>query len=118
MRHGLLIHWLISTVAVWVTAYILPGVSVDTFTAALVAALILGIVNTLIRPILVLLTLPITVLTLGLFVLVINAALVLFTSNIVPGFFVASFSWAILFGIVQAIVSGFLDAMIPDRNSI
>lgn len=105
--------WFVSTVAVWVTAYVLPGVTVDTLTAAIIAALLLGIANTFIRPLLIILTLPITVLSLGIFVLFINAVLVLLTSRIVPGFYVASFGWAFLFGIVQAIIGGFLNQMGP-----
>lgn len=109
--NNLLLRWIVSTIAILITAYILPGVSVTGLMAALVAALVLGIVNALIRPLLVLLTLPITILTLGLFVLIINALLVLLTSAIVPGFYIASFGWALIFGIVQAIVMFFLGAM-------
>ncbi|TMH63375.1 MAG: phage holin family protein, partial [Betaproteobacteria bacterium] len=68
----LLVVWLINTVALIAVAYLLPGVSVATFAAALVAALVLGLVNTVIRPVLILLTLPATILTLGLFIFVIN----------------------------------------------
>lgn len=116
MYMNLLIRWLVSTAAIAITAYILPGVSVDTFTAALIAALVLGIINTLVKPVLLILTLPITLMTLGLFVVVINAALVLLTARIVPGFYVASFWWAILFGAVQAVVSWFLHAMVPGEE--
>lgn len=113
---NLLVRWLVLTAAVAITAYLLPGVSVDNFTAALIAALVLGIVNTLVRPILVLLTLPVTIVTLGLFILVINAALVLFTANVVSGFHVASFGWALIFAVVQVIVGSVLHAMVPDER--
>ena len=104
----MIIHWIISALAILITAYILPGVHVDGFVAALILAVVLGAINMFLRPILVIFTLPITVLTLGLFVLVINALLVLLASYIVPGFTVASFWWALLFGIVLAIVGAVL----------
>ena len=104
----MIIHWIISALAILITAYILPGVHVDGFVAALILAVVLGAINMFLRPILVILALPITVLTLGLFVLVINALLVLLASYIVPGFTVASFWWALLFGIVLAIVGAVL----------
>ena len=100
-----LIHFLVSAVAILITAYVLPGVYVDGLFAALVLAVILGVINTFIRPVLVVLTLPLSIVTLGLFVLVINALLVMLASYIVPGFTVAGFWYAFLFGIVLAIVS-------------
>lgn len=100
-----LIKWLIATLAIIIGAYLLPGVNVDSFFAALVAALVLGIINTIIKPILIILTLPINILTLGLFTLVINAGLILLGSAIVPGFNVDSFWWALLFGIILALIT-------------
>ena len=100
-----LIHFLVSAVAILITAYVLPGVSVDGILAAFILAVILGVINTFIRPVLVMLTLPLSIVTLGLFVLVINALLVMLASYIVPGFAVAGFWYAFLFGIVLAIVS-------------
>ena len=100
-----ILHWLISALAILVTAYILPGVHVSGFLAALILAVVLGAVNLILRPILVILTLPLTVLTLGFFVLIINGFLVILASYIVPGFAVHSFWWAFLFGIVLAIVN-------------
>ncbi|MDZ4231215.1 MAG: phage holin family protein [Patescibacteria group bacterium] len=102
---GILINWLISTLVILASAYLLPGVTVDGFLAALVAALVLGLVNAILKPILVLLTLPINILTLGLFTLVINATLVMLTAYIVPGFAVAGFLWALLFGLILSVVS-------------
>ena len=104
-----IIHWVVSALAILVTAYVLTGVSVDGMLAALVLAVVLGAINAFLRPLLIVLTLPISVMTLGLFVLVINALLVLLASYIVPGFVVASFWWALLFGIVLAIVSYVLE---------
>lgn len=100
-----IIHWVVSTLAILIAAYILPGVHVSGLLAALVLAVVLGAINAILRPILVFLTLPITILTLGLFVLVINGFLIMLASYIVPGFAVDSFWWALVFGIVLAIVS-------------
>ena len=107
------IHWLIRTLAVIISAYLLPGVKVEGFFAALVTALVLGLLNTLIRPVLLLLTLPINLLTLGLFTFVINALLILMTSAIVPGFEVRNFGWALLFGLVLSIINAVLHAVTP-----
>lgn len=104
----LIISLLIKSLAVFVSAYLLPGVNVDSYTTALMVAIVLGIINLLIKPILVLLTLPINILTLGLFTLVINAALVLLTSSLVPGFKVEGWLSALLFALVLSIVSSFL----------
>ena len=100
-----LIHLIVSTVAILITAYILPGVHVSGIFTAFVLAVVLGVINLVLRPIFIFLTLPLTILTLGLFILVINALLILLASYIVPGFFVASFWSAFLFGIVLAIIS-------------
>jgi putative membrane protein len=100
-----LIHWLIRAVAIVITAYLLPGVRLSGFFSALVVAVVLGLVNTFIRPLLMLLTLPLNILTLGLFTFVINALLILLTSALVPGFNVAGFWWALLFSLVLAIIN-------------
>jgi putative membrane protein len=100
-----LLQWLVSGLAIIITAYLLPGVKVTGFFAALVTALILGLINAFIRPLLILLTLPLNILTLGLFTLVINALLILLAAAIVPGFYVQGFWWALLFGLVLAVIS-------------
>ena len=104
-----LIHFIVSTIAILITAYILPGVHVSGLLAAFVLAVVLGAINLILRPILIFLTLPITILTLGLFVLVINGLLVMLASYIVLGFTVDSFWYALLFGIVLAIVNWILE---------
>jgi putative membrane protein len=109
---GILLHWLVSGLAVIITAYLLPGVRVTGFFAALVTALILGLINAFIRPLLILLTLPLNILTLGLFTLVINALLIMLAAAIVPGFSVQGFWWALLFGLVLAIISYVLGAIV------
>ena len=100
-----IIHFVISALAIMVTAYVLPGVNVEELFVAFVLAVVLGAINAILRPILIFLTLPLSIITLGLFVLVINALLILLASYIVPGFTVSSFWSAFLFGIVLAIVS-------------
>lgn len=104
----ILINWLISALAIVAAAYLLPGVHVQSFLAALVAALVLGIINAILKPILVLLTLPLNVLTFGLFTLVINAVLVMLASTFVAGFVVDNFWWAILFGLILSVINSFL----------
>jgi putative membrane protein len=100
----LFIHWLISALAIGIAAYIIPGVDV-TPVGALIAAIVLGALNLIIRPLLLILTLPITIVTLGLFSLVINALLVLLAAVIVPGFGVSGFWAALLFAIVLAVIN-------------
>jgi len=107
-----LLQWLVSGLAIIITAYLLPGVKLTGFFAALVTALILGLINAFIRPVLILLTLPLNILTLGLFTLVINALLIMLAAAIVPGFAVQGFWWALLFGLVLAIVNYALGAMV------
>ena len=105
MARNLIIVWLINALALLALPYLVPSVQVDSIYTALVAALVLGLVNTLIRPILVLLTLPVTLVTLGLFVFVINALLFWFVASFVKGFTVGGF-WSAFFGaIVYALVS-------------
>ena len=102
---SLLARWLLNAAALMLVAYLYPGVAVDTFTAALVAALVLGLVNAIIRPILVLLTLPVTLLTLGLFIFIINALLFWGVAGMVDGFHVRGFGAALLGSILFSIVT-------------
>ena len=108
---GILMNLLISGLAVFISAYILPGVHVDGFVTALVAAVVLGIANILVKPILLILTLPITIITLGLFYFVINALIILLVAKIVPGFKVDGFWWALIFALVLSIVGSFLNSL-------
>jgi len=105
-----LLHWAVTAAALGVTAYILPGVHVASWSALAVGALILGLVNAIVRPILVLLTLPITVLTLGLFYLLVNGLAFGLAAAIVPGFSIDSFLWAVLGALLVSLVSGFIGA--------
>lgn len=108
-----LISLLLSSVAVLAAAYILPGVHVSSFLTALVVAIVLGIVNSFILPLLLIITLPINILTLGLFTLVIIALCVMLVSAIVPGFTVDSFWWALAFGLVLFVINSFIRSMNP-----
>ena len=104
------VHWLVIALALWVTAAILPGVGFASTTALAVGAIILGLVNALVRPILTVLTLPITILTLGLFYLLVNGFVFFLASKIVPGFEVAGFWWAVLGAFVVGVISWFIGA--------
>ncbi len=101
----ILISLILSAVAVLISAYILPGVKVDGFFTALVVAVVLAVVNTFIKPLVVLLTLPINILTLGLFTFVINALMIILVATIVSGFKVDGILWALVFSIVLSLVS-------------
>lgn len=104
-----IIKWILSAVAVLIAAYILPGVAVESFWAALLVAVILSLFNAVLRPILVILTIPVTVLTLGLFLLVINAVIVLLVDALVGDFYVSGFWWALIFSLVISILGAIFD---------
>ncbi|MCA1583381.1 MAG: phage holin family protein [Acidobacteria bacterium] len=102
---GFLIHWLVLAVALWVTSYLVPGVRVSSWTALAIGSLILGFVNATVKPVLAILTLPITILTLGLFYLIVNAAAFALAAALVPGFTIDSLSAAVLGALVASVVS-------------
>jgi putative membrane protein len=109
---GLLLHWLISTASLLVVAYILPGIQLQGVGTAIVAAIVIGLINATLGFVLKIITFPITILTLGLFWLVINALMLQLASYIVPGFHVSGF-WAAFFGaIVLSIVSMILHSLV------
>lgn len=108
----IIISLLLSTLAVLIATYILPGVHVSSFFTALVVAVVLGIVNAFILPLLLLITLPINILTLGLFTLVIIGFLVMGVAAIVPGFTVDGFWWALLLAVVLFIINSFINAVV------
>jgi len=108
----LLLVWLINAVALFVLPYVFPWVKVDTFTTALIAALVLGLINTLIRPLLVLLTLPVTLLTLGLFIFVINGLLFWWVGSFIDGFHVSGFWSGVFGGIVYSLISWALSSLL------
>lgn len=100
----LFFQWLVAAIAIAIAAYLVPGVSITPIAIA-VAAVVIAALNLLIRPVLFILTLPLNILTLGLFTFVINALLVMLAAAIVPGFTIAGFWQALLFGIVLTIVN-------------
>ena len=115
MLMRLILVWLINAVALLAVPYVIPSISVDSFTTALVAALVLGLVNAIVRPILVILTLPVTLLTLGLFIFVINGLLFWFVGDLLHGFHVGGF-WAGVFGsIVFSVISWLLSALLLEN---
>lgn len=99
-----LTHWIVSTVAIIIAAYLIPGVEV-TLVGAIVLAVVLGIINLFVRPVLLLLTLPLTIVTLGLFSLILNALLIMLAASLVPGFTIAGFWAAFFFGILLALIN-------------
>jgi len=103
-----LINWLLSALIVLGIAYLFAGVTVSSFITALVVALVLGIINAFIRPVVLFLTLPINILTLGLFTLVVNTGIVLLAAWVVTGFSIASFWWAFAFSVTLSFLNMFL----------
>ncbi|PIR93637.1 hypothetical protein COT97_05545 [Candidatus Falkowbacteria bacterium CG10_big_fil_rev_8_21_14_0_10_39_11] len=101
---GLAIVWLIYAAVFYFVSMIVPGVSVDGFGTAMLLALVFWLLNVFVKPFILLLTLPITVLTLGLFLIVINAGMILEAANIVDGFVVDSFGWAVLYSVILSLV--------------
>lgn len=102
---NIIVNWLLTSLIIMVAAYLLPGIHIASFFTALAIALVLGILNVFVRPLLIILTLPLTIVTLGLFLLVINALMILLTSYLVPGFEVDGFWWAVLFSIFVSIIT-------------
>lgn len=111
---NLILKWLILAISILITALIIPSVSVSGVWAALWLALFFGLINITIKPLLVVLTLPINILTLGLFTLVINALMVLLAASVIKGFYVDGFWWAMLFSVLLSIVSYILNSFLKD----
>jgi putative membrane protein len=115
---GLLIRWLINAAALWLIANIIEGIEVSGFLPAIVAAAVLGIINAILRPIFILLTLPINILTLGLFTFILNGFMFYLAGTLVRGFEVHGF-WAAVFGaLILSIVSGLTTAFLSDEGHI
>jgi putative membrane protein len=111
-----IIRFLLNGLAVVLTAYLLPNVEVNGYGTALIVALILSIANVIVKPILVVLTIPITILTLGLFLLVINAIIILLVDYLVSGFYVDGFWWALLFSLILSIFNSLFDDLSKDKK--
>src|SRR5258708_7533256 len=108
---NILLRWILNAVAIIAAAYIVPGTFISGFSTALLVALVLGLLNVFIKPILIIFTLPITILTLGLFMFVINTFLILLTSRIVSGFFISDFWHGLLFSLVFSIIASIFSAL-------
>ena len=106
----IIVRWLLLAAALLLVAHLYPGVSVSSFGAALIAAFVLGLFNTLVRPLLVLLTLPVTLLTLGLFLFVINALMFWAAASVLDGFNVAGFSAALIGSLIYSVCGMVIDA--------
>lgn len=112
-----IIRLLLNGLAVVLTAYLLPGVSVSNYGTAIIVALVLAILNVIVKPILVVLTIPITIVTLGIFLLVINAVIILFVDNLVGGFEVRGFWWALLFSLILSIFNSLFNDLAGKKKS-
>ena len=116
--NGLFFRWIILTVSIVVTSYLMNGIHVSGFFSAFFAAAILGILNAFFRPILLVLTLPINILSLGLFTFVLNAVLLMMVSGVIPGFDVYGF-WSGLFGsLLISLISWIITSFINDRGTL
>ena len=108
----LLFKWLLSAAALLLVAHLYSGVQVQSFTTALIAALVIGLLNTLLRPVLVVLTLPVTVLTLGLFLFVVNALMFWSASGVLAGFHVTGFAAALIGSLLYSAAGIVIDAVL------
>ena len=119
MRHRSLyefiVFWAVNTLSLWVVGNLLSGIAFRDTTALLLSGLVLGILNTIVRPILLVLTLPITVLTLGLFLLVVNALVLMLVAWLVPGFEVRSFGVGLIAAVLVSVVSYIINVMVGAR---
>lgn len=116
--NGIFVRWLILTIAIFVTSYLLDGIQVSSFFSAFFAAAILGVLNAFFRPFLLIITLPINILTLGFFTFVINAILLMMASGVISGFEVAGF-WSAVFGsLFISLISWFITSFIDERGTV
>jgi putative membrane protein len=116
LKTGVVIRWLILTAAIMLTSYLLDGIQVSGFFSALLAAAILGVLNVFFRPVLLILTLPFNILTLGLFTFVINAVLLMMASGVISGFSVRDFWSALIGSLLISFVNAVLGAFVDDRK--
>lgn len=110
----LILRLLLNAIAVVILSYVLPGVGVDSMMTAILVAVVLSILNFLVKPILVIFTLPITILTLGLFLLVINAIIILLAAKLIDGFYVSGFWRAVIFSLLLAILQAILHSILKE----
>lgn len=112
-----IVGFLLSGVAVLLTAYLLPGVHVEHYGYALLVAAVLSVANVIVKPILVIFTIPITILTLGLFLLVINAVIILLVDYLTPGFNVDGFWWALAFSLILSILNSLFSDLTKSKSN-
>jgi putative membrane protein len=112
-----ILRFLLNGLAVFLAAYLLPGVDVDGYGAALIVALVLSIANVIVKPLLILLTIPITIISLGLFLLVINAIIILLVDYLVSGFSVDGFWWALLFSLLMSVFNSMFNDLSKERKN-
>jgi putative membrane protein len=108
--------WILNAIALWLVAVVLPGVTVVDEISALVAAIVLGLVNAVIKPVLIILTLPVTLLTLGLFLLVLNGLLFWGVASILPGFNVDGFWWGVAGALIYSILTWAFSTLLPQEQ--
>lgn len=114
---NIFLRWIVNALLIMIVAYLVPGFVVHSFYTALIVALVLGLTNAILRPILIILTLPVTVLTLGLFVFVINALLIMFVSSIVKGFEVNGFLPALIGALLLTVLNGLVNTLRHESKS-
>ncbi len=112
----LLLRILLTAIAVVVLANILPGVGVDSYWTAILVAVVLSLLNFIVKPILVILTLPVTIVTLGLFLLIINAIIILLAEYLIPGFGVEGIWWALLFSLLLSLLQSVMFSLLGEDN--
>ncbi len=105
---------LLSAIAVVILSKVLPGVGVDSYTTAIIVAIVLSLLNFIVKPILVILTLPITIITLGLFLLIVNALIIVLADSFIPGFTVNSIWWALLFSLLLSFLQSILFSILKE----
>lgn len=113
---NIIIRFLLSGVAVMLTAYLLPGAHVEDYWAALLVAVLISVSNVIVKPILVIFTIPITILTLGLFLLVINAVIILMVDYFVDGFYVDGFWWALAFSLILSVFNSLFGDLTKEKD--
>ena len=115
---GILVRWLFLTVAILLAAYLIDGIRIAGFPSAVLAAAVLGVLNAFLRPILFILTLPLTILTLGLFTFAINALILMMASGVISGFEIDGFGSALLGALFISVISWLLTSFISDRGTV
>lgn len=116
--HGLFLRWLLNAIALWLTSELLSGIHVEGLASLFFAAIVLGMFNAILRPLLIIITLPINLLTLGLFTFIINGVMLYLTASVVRGFAIDGFAFAVLGALVLSIVSFLLNMFIADSGRI